>query len=386
VISPPDLATNWMTWWVGDTLGVLTAVPLMLAVAGEPRSLRQSRLRFVAVPMILCFALFIGIFARVTRWEQDEALLEFRMQSQRVADLIRATLDEQALFLDQLASAFVTRTQPLTRQNFHDLVQKLLQRFPTIQAVEWAPRVPQAERAAFEAAEQAELPGFAIRERGASGELPPAGDRNEFFPVTYMEPHAGNLEALGFDLASSPERRAAVESTIARAMATATAPVRLVQERGSQSGILLMQAVSAGPNGPGVVLIVLRMGTFAGNLAGPLASTLRLRLVDTAAGPPLFDDVPGSAQAFYQTAFDFGMRRYVVATVPAPVYLTRHRGWQSWTVLAAGVLGTGLLGALLMLGTGHAYRVESRAEALRARARARNRHQSHAVHAHSLQP
>ena len=160
VIGPPDLATNWMTWWVGDTLGVLTAVPLLLASAGEPRSLRQSRLRCGAAPMIVCFALFIGIFSRVTRWEQDESLLEFRMQSQRVADVIRASLDEQALFLDQLASAFATRTQPLTRQNFHDLAQKLLQRFPTIQAVEWAPRVAQAERAAFEAAEQADLPGW----------------------------------------------------------------------------------------------------------------------------------------------------------------------------------------------------------------------------------
>ena len=369
VIAPPDLASNWMTWWVGDTLGVLTAVPLMLAVAGEPRTLRQSRLRFVAVPMILCFALFIGIFARVTKWEQDEALLEFRMQSQRVADLIRASLDEQVLFLDQLASAFMTRTQPLTRQNFHDLVQKLLQRFPTIQAVEWAPRVSQADRAAFEAAEQADLPGFAIREHAGSGEFPPAGDRNEFFPVTYIEPHAGNLEALGFDLASGPERRAAVESTIARAAVTATAPIRLVQERGSQSGILLMQAVPTGPNGAGIALIVLRMGTFAGNLVGPLASTLRLRLVDAVAGQPLFDDVSGSGQAVYQTAFDFGTRRYVVETVPSPLYLTRHRGWQSWTVLAAGVLGTGLLGALLMLGTGHAYRVERHAEALRARER-----------------
>src|SRR5262249_21438785 len=209
------------------------------------------------------------------------------------------------LFLDQLASAFVTRTQPLTRQNFHDLVQKLLLRFPTIQAVEWAPRVSQADRAAFEAAEQADLPGFAIREHAGSSELPPAGDRNEFFPVTYIEPHAGNLEALGFDLASSPERRAAVDSTIARTAVTATAPIRLVQERGSQSGILLMQAVPTGPNGAGIALIALRMGTFAGNLVGSLASTLRLRLVDAAASQPLFDDVPGSGQAVYQTAFDF---------------------------------------------------------------------------------
>ena len=35
-----------------------------------------------------------------------------------------------------------------------------------------------------------------------------------------------------------------------------------------------------------------------------------------------------------------------------------------WTVLAAGVLGTGLLGALLMLGTGHSCRFEMLAEGI----------------------
>jgi hypothetical protein len=32
------------------------------------------------------------------------------------------------------------------RQDFHDLVQRLLRRFPTIQAVQWAPRVSSARR------------------------------------------------------------------------------------------------------------------------------------------------------------------------------------------------------------------------------------------------
>src|SRR5262249_15145745 len=45
----------------------------------------------------------------------------------------------------------------------------------------------------------------------------------------------------------------------------------------------------------------------------------------------------------------------------------RHRGSQSWMVLAAGVLGTGLLGAFLILATGHTYRVQILADDLRAR-------------------
>ena len=31
-----DLPMNWATWWLGDTLGVLVALPLMLILGGEP--------------------------------------------------------------------------------------------------------------------------------------------------------------------------------------------------------------------------------------------------------------------------------------------------------------------------------------------------------------
>ena len=31
-----ELPMNWATWWVGDTLGVLVALPLMLILGGEP--------------------------------------------------------------------------------------------------------------------------------------------------------------------------------------------------------------------------------------------------------------------------------------------------------------------------------------------------------------
>src|SRR5215468_3798881 len=53
----PDLVTNWVSWWIGDTLGVLVVLPLMFVIAGEPRRLWRSRAGPVALPMLLFFAL-----------------------------------------------------------------------------------------------------------------------------------------------------------------------------------------------------------------------------------------------------------------------------------------------------------------------------------------
>ena len=66
-----DLTINWMTWWVGDTLGVLVTLPLLLVLVAEPRSLWRSRVWSVAVPMLLCLGLFVAIFVMQTMSSAD---------------------------------------------------------------------------------------------------------------------------------------------------------------------------------------------------------------------------------------------------------------------------------------------------------------------------
>jgi signal transduction histidine kinase/integral membrane sensor domain MASE1 len=358
-VEAAEFPTSWLTWWIGDTLALLVVLPLMLVFFGKPRALWRRRAPYVALPMALFFALFVAIFARVSSWEDDQALLEFRLRSQHLADMLQASLEEEGVFLEQLGESFVGRHQAITPADFKELVHKLVQRFPTIQAVEWAPRVTAAEREAFEAAQRKEFPGFVIRERDPAGPLRPAAARAQFYPVTYLEPVAGNQEAIGFDLASTSERRAAIETTLASGQVAASAPVRLVQERGEQAGVLLTYAVPSGATGQGIVLVALRMGTFTERLLGSLRSIMTVRFVDAAGTRPLFDDSAATeATEPFETAFDFGTRRYVLQTEPGALYLTTHRGWESWIVLAAGVFSTGLLGALLMLGTGQAHRAE----------------------------
>ncbi len=359
ILGRRDLASSWISWWIGDTLGVLVVLPLMLVLAGEPRALWRGRALPVALPMLLSFALFVVIFVRVDKWERDDALLDFRLLSRQIVDEIHTGLEEEDVFLEQLARSFTGPT-PVSRSDFHRLAQNLLQHVPTIQAVKWAPRIDPPQRAAFEAAQQADLPGFEIHQDDPSGHQHREGARAHFYPVTYVEPVKENRAVLGLDLESAPDRAMATEAAVASGAVAATAPIRLVDRRGSQTGVLLMFAVHDGANGPGVLVAALQMDTFAEGLLAPVKAMIDVRLVDLDAKTPLYwNFFSASGDTIYDGKFGFGGRHYDVQTAPTASYLERHRRWQSWGVLVAGVLSTGLLGALLMLSTGYTRRIES---------------------------
>jgi len=373
-VKPEQVPESWLTWWVGDTLGVLLVLPLALMFTGDARRFWRRRALYVATPMLLFFAMFVAIYVRLSSWEADQSLLEYRMRSQQFADGLQAALQEQALLLEQLGTVFATRPNPMTREDFRLVADKLLQRFPMIQAVEWAPRVSANEQERFEAAQRSELPGFTIQ-RTPRGEAAGAevDEGSNLYPVTYLEPVRGNEEALGFDLASEADRRATIEKATATGQASATAPIRLVQEHEQQAGLLLIVPAASGPNGQGIVLLVLRMGTFVRDLLAPQASMITLRLVDAGRQLPLFDNIyPHRMPPAFTTTFAFGNRSYQLRTAPTALYMATHPSWESWVVLLAGAFCTGLLGALLLLATGYAQRSRELVEARTAELQAAN--------------
>ena len=114
----------------------------------------------------------------------------------------------------------------------------------SIQALEWIPRVSEDQRQSFERTISAETGAqFEIRERNASGELEAPASRAEYFPVTLVEPLAGNEAAVGFDLASNPARLAALEIARDSGEGVATQRIRLAQETGEAYGFLVFEPV-----------------------------------------------------------------------------------------------------------------------------------------------
>ncbi|MBT3360405.1 MAG: PAS domain S-box protein [Rhodospirillales bacterium] len=262
------------------------------------------------------------------------------------------------------------------RDTFRTFVTPMLQRNSAVRALEWIPRVPAAARSTVEA--KAVHDGFAdfkITERSSEGKLRPAGDRNEYFPVYFVEPYEGNEAALGFDLGSNPDRLAALVKARDSGQLTASAQIKLVQS--GKTGILLFNPVYRRglprnnsdlrqQNLIGFVLGVLQIDEVVNEAieseknSAPgsggidfvvyddvLASGGNLRFIHSSQAPTTIQAMLSARTGIHlETSFDVGGRQWTIIAKPVdPTF--GGTIWPAWNILLLGIVLTGSLSALL---------------------------------------
>src|SRR5439155_8222436 len=99
-IARSGFAFSWLTWWVGDTIGVLIATPLLSLWMAEPRASWRRRRISVAVPLISALALSIVFFMLTSAAEERWIRSEFDGRAAALADAIDARLSSYVEVMD----------------------------------------------------------------------------------------------------------------------------------------------------------------------------------------------------------------------------------------------------------------------------------------------
>lgn len=151
------------------------------------------------------------------------------------------------LHLVRALGDFFSARKEVNREEFRLFVANILKSNPEIQALEWVPRVTRAERPAFEEKARKEgYPLFQVTEKKMDGTIIPAGQREEYFPIYFVEPRRGNEPAVGYDLASDETRLAALVKSRDLDLMVATAPLRPVQERSNRAAFWVFLPIYQG--------------------------------------------------------------------------------------------------------------------------------------------
>ncbi|MBI4683644.1 MAG: CHASE domain-containing protein [Nitrospirae bacterium] len=290
----------------------------------------------------------------------------FIQQTDSLSIALQRKVDKNLEVIKSVRSFFIA-SEKVTRHEFQLFLEDILLSNPGIQAVEWVLRVQGSERSRYEKAARMDgFKDFQFTEKDANGGIVKAGQRKGYFPVYFVEPLKGNESALGYDLASQPDRLKALEKARDTGEMTSTSGVTLVQETGQQSGILIFLPVhrhdssynneeERRKNLMGFAIGVFRVGDMVETaLYGISYKGIDFRLSDAMAEEKeklLYasaKDIGVSRARFYRAvAFNMADRKWILEFYQAsevPSYLFEG----ALAVLSAGLLFTALLTLYLL--------------------------------------
>ncbi|MFQ5642279.1 MAG: response regulator, partial [Thiogranum sp.] len=122
------------------------------------------------------------------------------------------------------ASSFIDRAE------FRLLVERDLQQFPGLIALEWLPLVLDKDRERVETETRQQLGGdFFFADKDSRGGIQPAPQRERYFPVLYAEPVELNRPILGYDPGGNPERLNILLRAARENRPIASGRIRLIQ-------------------------------------------------------------------------------------------------------------------------------------------------------------
>ncbi|MES2262900.1 MAG: EAL domain-containing protein [Pseudomonadota bacterium] len=181
------------------------------------------------------------LFAGVSRLEQDKVALAFEQRAHARLFALKEGVGNVISALRSVNQLFASE-EAVTRTEFHLFTQPILAHYPYVQAISYLRFLPQGERAGFEAALGRLRQGAVLTEMRATRTVP-AGVRERYRVIDYIEPLVGNEAALGLDTAypafDEPARQRAYDS----GQPAAGAPVLLAQGQAPRSGVIISMPV-----------------------------------------------------------------------------------------------------------------------------------------------
>ncbi|MAX01009.1 MAG: hypothetical protein CMN72_15510 [Sphingomonas sp.] len=354
-IGPAMLIPNWTTWYLGDFLGILLTIPILLLSPYSPIRVRwrgrslQGASALVAISLITTLLLTFYAWRFISEREYAQAQDSFVVMAANTEEALqhRVQIYQRAL---QSAASFVTvngNPTPAEWQKYVDGVE-ISRVYPGMRGL-----------GMFQAVTEKNLPAF--RQKFESDfserfEIHPRVEREEHFVLNRIEPMEGNLAALGLDLAFEQGRREAITLSKSMKDPVLTRPVTLVQDADRGPGFLLILPVlndSGKPSGRWI---------YAPLVAEELMTALTPRQGDDFALQVYYGDTIGKHALLYASGDApikprFELRRtMMLAGQPISLRWTSLRAFDRRYVssapavtIASGLTITLLLGVLLSI-------------------------------------
>jgi len=337
---------TWLTWWVGDSLGVLFFAPFLLTIFETDSAISRLQKIQITVPTVIIFLCTWIMFSTSQERQNSENLMRIKTQAtdffEQISDGIHAS--EQVL---TAYDAFINSTPEFDQNSFDRFSAVMLENEKVLYGVGWTIQVPSAQRNQVEQTmRDAGWENFHFKQISATGDLIAAEKQDYYYPVLYIYPLLRNQAVLGLNLGASPARKAALVAARELRRPVATAPIILAQRHDDEKATILYRPIFNQSQGEfvGYVSGVIQFSQILDTIVTSLNNagfSLALSDVSDSAVPVDFirQDLP-SLQGYPTFLFHakFGERDYSIGISANINHPVPGKDWISWMVLTGGFL------------------------------------------------
>lgn len=341
----------------------------------------KFRYQSVVLSLLIGLSLTVYVYFQAYRLESEVLLAQVKNYTQDMRRTIEADAEKNLSTLSALRSFFAA-SRTVEAPEFAIFTEHLFNLYPTIETLEWAPRVLNEDVPVFRiAARRAGVREPALYRFSESGTPIPAEDKKEYFPTLYAEPFETSASVIGYDHMSDPGRAAAMHRAADADAIIATGILKIYRAdqnkpepfRGFVAYLPVFASDASRRHSPrpaqllkGYLAAVLRVdefvrasvgrfhsgdiavSVFAADVANPGAWVELIRSGGSASGTPYLGRIGPIEHFVHQAEFDLAGQRWKIECerTEGP-YDAGHR--TSSALLAVGILGSILLALVMIL-------------------------------------
>ena len=154
--------------------------------------------------LVLAITLMFVTLNNVKKENEYDWVQQFEHEGIKNTRFLEEQLENIARELTGIASLFQA-SKTVTRLEFKAYTSSLLEKNDFIKSFQWIPRVQRDQRSALESMAQKDgFIDFKFTTLNKNSTIITAPQKNEYFPIYYMEPHSDDESFLGFDISTQP--------------------------------------------------------------------------------------------------------------------------------------------------------------------------------------
>lgn len=361
VIEKEAYLFSWVTWWLGNSIGILLFTPMLAVMFDKKSQFQFSRKIQIVVPSIFIFSCTCLLFFWSIESRHDNMEREFEAKTNGYTQKIQERLKLSKGKI-QSFQAFFQGSNYISFNEFEAYSKTLLAEENALHGVGWTEITAHEDRVKVESEIRKQgYDHFEFR-RPENKVMVRVEDKSEYYPVLYIYPYKDNQQALGLDLSTLPGRLELLKKIQITGKGRVTSPITLVQEQKNEKAIIMYIPVwKKYPNDEkirGYVSGVYRISGILGSVVEDARDNnigfLMTDITDTEKTSYLIErSIPAHAYVIDKSKIiEFQDRKYQVVFSASIDYQLDNKDWISWIVLISGFLIAALLQAFILMMSG----------------------------------